>query len=120
MALRLNFEEEGPRRIADVALPSRTHFMYSEAFRIFSKALAEYVDGHVPGRSFLIAGNRGAGKTTLVLRVIAEHSEATLKRLSDATADKRALDNVAATTAERLAAERLASENLALGTRERF
>ena len=88
MALRLNFEEEGPRQIADVVLPSRMHFMYSEAFRIFSHALAEYVDGHVLGRSFLIAGNRGAGKTTLVLRAIAEHHEARLKQLADATAEK--------------------------------
>jgi pimeloyl-ACP methyl ester carboxylesterase len=119
VALRLQFVEEGRRRIADVVLPRRMHFIYSEAFRIFSHALAEYVDGHVLGRSFLIAGNRGAGKTTLVLRAIAEHYDATLKRLADATADKRAIDNRAAATAKRLAAEELAAEALAAGTAER-
>jgi hypothetical protein len=119
MALRLNFEEEGPRQIADVALPSRMHFMYSEAFRIFSKALAEYVDGHVLGRSFLIAGNRGAGKTTLVLRTVAEHYEATLKRLADAAPNKLTTNRRAAAITESLIAERLAAEKLAAGSPER-
>ncbi len=41
----------------------------SDAARTLEDAMRRYVSGEVSGRSFLIAGHRGAGTTTLVRRV---------------------------------------------------
>jgi len=38
----------------------------SDASRLLSHEMLRYCDGEVTGRSFLIAGHRGAGKTTMV------------------------------------------------------
>jgi hypothetical protein len=99
VALQLKLEERGPLRIADWVLPTRMHFMYSEAFRVFARSLANYVGGDIPGRCFLIAGNRGAGKTTLVLRAVGEYYEAALRRLVEAAAAQ----DIAALQARRVA-----------------
>jgi hypothetical protein len=42
----------------------------SNASRILKHELRRYCDGHIQGRSFLIAGHRGAGKTTMVSDVL--------------------------------------------------
>ena len=42
----------------------------SHAGHVLGNELRRYCDGHIQGRSFLIAGHRGAGKTTMVARVI--------------------------------------------------
>ena len=42
----------------------------SSASRILKQELRRYCDGHIQGRSFLIAGHRGAGKTTMVSDVL--------------------------------------------------
>lgn len=42
----------------------------SNAGRILKHELRRYCDGHIQGRSFLIAGHRGAGKTTMVSDVL--------------------------------------------------
>jgi hypothetical protein len=48
--------------------PKRRVFVNSAAFQMIKRDLRRYVDGEIPGRSHLIAGHRGAGKTALVLR----------------------------------------------------
>ena len=45
-------------------------FIGSTAFDIVKRDLRRYVDGEINGRSHLIAGHRGAGKTALVLAAI--------------------------------------------------
>lgn len=42
----------------------------SSASRILKQEMRRYCDGHIQGRSFLIAGHRGAGKTTMVSDVL--------------------------------------------------
>ncbi|MDH4389846.1 MAG: hypothetical protein QE285_00305 [Aquabacterium sp.] len=42
----------------------------SHAGHVLGNELRRYCDGHIQGRSFLIAGHRGAGKTTMVARVL--------------------------------------------------
>jgi hypothetical protein len=51
-------------------LPPRRPFAASGAYARLSRALENYVDQNIPGRSFLIAGHRGTGKTALVTRAI--------------------------------------------------
>lgn len=48
----------------------RPVFLRSDAYEILRLELMRYLSGEVPGRSFLIAGYRGAGKTALVRRVV--------------------------------------------------
>lgn len=45
---------------------------WTSAFYRLSNAMADYAQGYVSGRSFLIAGHRGAGKTTTVLAALQE------------------------------------------------
>jgi hypothetical protein len=42
----------------------------SVAYNRLCRELRRYVEGEITGRSFLIAGHRGAGKTTLVLKAV--------------------------------------------------
>ncbi len=42
----------------------------SHAQHVLANEMRRYCDGHIQGRSFLIAGHRGAGKTTMVARVL--------------------------------------------------
>lgn len=44
----------------------------SQAGRQLAQELRRYCNGHIQGRSFLIAGHRGAGKTTMVADVLTE------------------------------------------------
>src|ERR1700753_3071769 len=44
----------------------------SSAYRTLSRELLLYCQGRINGRSFLISGHRGAGKTTLVAAVVQE------------------------------------------------
>jgi hypothetical protein len=46
--------------------------MRSRTYESLKRDLRRYVQGQVPGRSFLIAGHRGAGKTALVSRAVDE------------------------------------------------
>ncbi|MGJ4888353.1 hypothetical protein ACQR1Y_09175 [Bradyrhizobium sp. HKCCYLRH3099] len=50
--------------------PARAHFITSNAYDTLMRELTRYVKGEVPGRSFLVAGHRGAGKTSLVRQVV--------------------------------------------------
>jgi hypothetical protein len=44
----------------------------SDASRVLESELRDYCDGNIAGRSFLIAGHRGAGKSTLVANAFLE------------------------------------------------
>lgn len=59
-----------PESADDWPLPSRPPFMTSATLERLEEDLDRYVRGEVAGRSYLIAGHRGAGKTALVLRAI--------------------------------------------------
>jgi len=48
----------------------RVYTAQSSASRILKQELRRYCDGHIQGRSFLISGHRGAGKTTMVADVL--------------------------------------------------
>src|SRR3954463_7014175 len=66
----------------------------SDAARLLVQEIKRYCHGEVTGRSFLIAGHRGAGKTTMVadavLRVQRAHEEA--QRRAPAGTDPRPRD----------------------------
>ena len=49
------------------ALEGKSSLIESDAYRQLVHELRRYCNGDINGRSFLIAGHRGAGKTTLVL-----------------------------------------------------
>jgi hypothetical protein len=70
---------EPRERDAQLALdwvrPPRSKFMESEAYRVLKASLSRYAAGELSGRSFLISGHRGAGKTTLVARVVQDCNE---------------------------------------------
>jgi hypothetical protein len=85
MALRLKTQETPPTVLADWPIPGRSHFMRAEAFKVLASAMDLYVLGQLPGRSFLIAGHRGAGKTSLVQRAVAEQRDDALRTLLDYT-----------------------------------
>ncbi len=51
-------------------LPARPAFLRSHPYEILKRELRRYVAREIPGRSFLIAGHRGAGKTMLVQRAV--------------------------------------------------
>jgi hypothetical protein len=73
MALSLDLVQDQPSLIVDWPLPGRARFISSEAFRILQNSLGRYASGEITGRSMLISGHRGAGKTTLVLRAIDDY-----------------------------------------------
>jgi len=56
----------------------------SDAYRLLKQEAERYICGEVRGRSFLIAGHRGSGKTTLVLHVcqtLRDHSPLPHRRI---------------------------------------
>jgi Cdc6-like AAA superfamily ATPase len=61
-----------PIAIGTWPLPGEPHFARSRAYRIFLRELRRYTIEEVSGRSFLIAGHRGAGKTALVSQAVRE------------------------------------------------
>jgi hypothetical protein len=67
----LNERDEGTVSWADEwPFPARAHFIKSKAYDTLIREVTRYVKGEVTGRSFLIAGHRGAGKTALVRQVV--------------------------------------------------
>ncbi len=55
-----------PFTVASQSSPERPPLIESDAYRQLVHELRRYCNGEVAGRSFLIAGHRGSGKTTLV------------------------------------------------------
>ena len=70
MTLRLNQAAGSPQWYGNWPRPGRPPFMASEAYRVLLTEMRRYVREEVAGRAFLISGHRGAGKTTLVQRVV--------------------------------------------------
>ena len=70
MILSIQEVEVGNTLVEDWPLPLRPKFIYLQAASILKRELERYSRGDVRGRSFLIAGHRGAGKTTLALRIV--------------------------------------------------
>ena len=62
----------------------RPAFAESPAYHTLFRELRNYLNGEIPGRSFLVSGHRGAGKTSMVLRAIED--------LYDAAADEDPFD----------------------------
>lgn len=60
--------------------PDATRVIDSPARQRLIRELERYVRGEVAGRSFLVAGHRGAGKTTMVLSAIEEVHKACKQR----------------------------------------
>lgn len=77
--LRLRPGGERPLPIGNWTFPALVPFVESTAYRRLYRELRSYVRQEVTGRSFLIAGHRGAGKTTTVLRAIAKLSNELLR-----------------------------------------
>jgi hypothetical protein len=61
-----------PQSPESARLSTHTGAIESDAWRVLSAELDRYCGGSVRGRSFLISGHRGAGKTTLVLNAYQE------------------------------------------------
>jgi hypothetical protein len=61
---------ESPEPVNDGSSLGRSTLAESVAYHRLSREIERYVRGDVQGRSFLISGHRGSGKTTLVLSVI--------------------------------------------------
>ncbi|WP_416896263.1 MAG: hypothetical protein ACMVY4_12015 [Minwuia sp.] len=57
---------------------SRPAFAKSPAYETIKRELIRYLNGETRGRSFLVSGHRGAGKTSMVLRVIEDVQDWTL------------------------------------------
>ena len=70
MTLRLNQSAGSPQWYGNWPRPGRPPFMASDAYRVLLTEMRRYVREEVAGRAFLISGHRGAGKTTLVQRVV--------------------------------------------------
>ena len=70
MTLRLNRAAGSPQWYGNWPRPGRPPFMASDAYRVLLTEMRRYVHEEVAGRAFLISGYRGAGKTTLVQRVV--------------------------------------------------
>lgn len=60
------------------AAPDAVILAPSQARSVLSHEMSRYCDGLVRGRSFLIAGHRGSGKTTMVDHVLFEHQKRAL------------------------------------------
>src|ERR1700761_9202948 len=67
----------------------RLHFLNSKVAEILEREITRYINGEVPGRSFLIAGHRGAGKTALVGRVIENVRRDVFNKSPDQVANDR-------------------------------
>jgi len=77
LVVRLELQEKDVKPVPGLgwARPPRSKFMRSEAFGVLWASLTRYAAGELPGRSFLISGHRGAGKTTLVARAVQDCNE---------------------------------------------
>ncbi|WP_454643096.1 hypothetical protein [Bradyrhizobium liaoningense] len=82
-------EDEGAVRWAgEWPFPARAHFIKSRAYDTLLRELTRYVKGEVPGRSFLIAGHRGAGKTSLVRQVVEDLNRTIITKAVEATTSR--------------------------------
>jgi hypothetical protein len=70
MALHAKDPDADPDWLDEWPLGVRRPFMASQAFNVLQRDLRRYLRGEVAGRSILISGHRGAGKTALVARAI--------------------------------------------------
>ena len=55
---------ESPEPLTDASFRDPAVLIPSQSLRILKQELLRYCDGKVSGRSFLVAGHRGSGKTT--------------------------------------------------------
>ncbi|MDN3921865.1 hypothetical protein [Roseateles violae] len=85
MSIRIRSRAEPMSLRAPVGVPERPIILApSEAGALLHHELRRYADGEVKGRSFLVAGHRGAGKTTMVeaqLRDVASQGQELKMRL---------------------------------------
>lgn len=82
-------EDEGAVKwTGEWPFPARAHFIKSKAYDTLLRELTRYVKGEVPGRSFLIAGHRGAGKTSLVRQVVEDLNRAIIDKAVEAAKSK--------------------------------
>ncbi len=88
MALVLQELEIGNTWLEEWPFPARPKFMSSQSSRILKRELERYARGEIRGRSFLIAGHRGAGKTTLVQRTVSDVEREIIERLIKAPAGR--------------------------------
>jgi len=72
-----------PDQLEDWPLPGSPHFARSRAYEIFLRELRRYTLEEIGGRSFLIAGHRGAGKTALVAQALRQLSTEMLQASID-------------------------------------
>ena len=72
MRLVINYMDKDAEWIDEWPVPPIPHFMSSQAFAILKRELLGYVRQELAGRSLLIAGHRGSGKTSLVHRAVDE------------------------------------------------
>lgn len=70
MPLRLVEEWKARDAIGDWRLPGEPSFARSHAYTVLVRELRRYASEEVAGRSFLIAGHRGAGKTAMVSQAV--------------------------------------------------
>jgi hypothetical protein len=70
MPLRVGEAWGDSGKAGDWPLPGEPHFATSRAYELLLRDLGRYVNDEVAGRSFLIAGHRGAGKTATVTQAI--------------------------------------------------
>lgn len=70
MTLTVREEGEITDPVGEWPMAARPLFVPSAAYQTLRRDLLRYVSEAVPGRSYLIAGHRGSGKTALVTRAI--------------------------------------------------
>ena len=83
MALHLNEIEEALDWRDEWPLPARPQFLRSQTLDTFERELRRYVDEQIPGRSFLISGHRGIGKTALANRAVDNVARTIIRDLTD-------------------------------------
>jgi hypothetical protein len=70
LVLRLDEIDSEGRGSGAWRIPPRRAFAESDLYDLLQSALKRYTQGQTAGRSFLLAGHRGAGKTALVEQII--------------------------------------------------
>jgi hypothetical protein len=85
MALRIDEREDlgATTWVHEWPFAARSHFIESTEYDTFVRELRRYVRGEVPGRSFLISGHRGAGKTSLVRHAVEELTRSIIVESAD-------------------------------------
>ena len=70
-------------------IPKKPTFIVSDDFELLKRELGRYVRDRATGRSFLIAGHRGAGKTTLANNAIEDLGRDVLREAWKVARDRR-------------------------------